>query len=318
MLAPRDHPTANPISPLTFQAFPLAGVGVPFSMTGFGAAEGPVAGGRLRVEIRTVNHRYFNLAAKLPGELSALDGELRERLRKDFNRGHVALQARWVEAPPRLASFRVNLDRARVVAGYLRDLQVALGLGGDVTLELVARQADVLTDAADEQVQVAWSEVEPVVAQAAAGCRVMRQREGDVLAAELRHRLDLLERAAQAIAARAPERLVRERDRLRASVTQLLDGRVVDENRLAQEIALLADRVDITEELVRFAAHVGAARQALAGDRPVGKELGFLAQELGREVNTIGSKANDPEIAHQVIAMKGELEKFREQLENLE
>jgi uncharacterized protein (TIGR00255 family) len=111
---------------------------------------------------------------------------------------------------------------------------------------------------------------------------------------------------------------VRERDRLRGAVAELLDGRPADDARLEQEIAFQADRLDITEELVRFRAHVAAARDALAGTRPAGKQLGFLAQELGREVNTMGAKANDAEIAHEVIAMKGELEKLREQLENLE
>jgi uncharacterized protein (TIGR00255 family) len=146
----------------------------------------------------------------------------------------------------------------------------------------------------------------------------MRAREGKALSDELRHRLDLLEMSAQQIAQRAPERLVRERDRLRAAVAQLLDGRTIDETRLAQELAFLADKLDITEEMVRFAAHVAAAREALAGDGPVGKRLGFLAQELGREVNTMGAKAGDADITQTVIAMKGELEKFREQLENLE
>jgi uncharacterized protein (TIGR00255 family) len=146
----------------------------------------------------------------------------------------------------------------------------------------------------------------------------MRRREGQVLADELRHRLALLESAATVIAGRAPERLLRERDRLRGSVAQLLDGRTVDEQRLSQELAFLADKLDITEELVRFGAHLAACREALAGDQPVGKQLGFLAQELGREVNTMGAKANDAEIVQQVVAMKGELEKFREQLENLE
>jgi uncharacterized protein (TIGR00255 family) len=146
----------------------------------------------------------------------------------------------------------------------------------------------------------------------------MRAREGEALAAELRHRVDLLVQAAETIARKAPERLVRERDRLRGAVAELLDGRPADEQRLAQEIAFQADRLDITEELVRFRAHVAAVRESLAADRPVGKQLGFLAQELGREVNTMGSKANDADIAQHVIAMKGELEKFREQLENLE
>jgi uncharacterized protein (TIGR00255 family) len=287
-------------------------------MTGFGAAEGLAAGGRLRIEIRTVNHRYFNLNAKLPGELAALEGDLRERLRRDFDRGHLAVQARWTEYPERTTGLVVDLERARLVVGRLRELQSALELGGEVTVELVARQPEVLTSSDDGAAEVAWAEVEPIVAQAGADCRAMRAREGEALATELRHRLDLLERSAERIAARAPDRLVRERDRLRAAVAELLDGRAVDEGRLAQEIAFQADRMDITEELVRFRAHVAAVRAALADERPVGKQLGFLAQELGREVNTMGSKANDAEIAHEVIAMKGDLEKFREQLENIE
>jgi uncharacterized protein (TIGR00255 family) len=291
---------------------------LPYSMTGFGAAEGPVAGRRLRIEIRTVNHRYFNLSAKLPGDLSSFEVELRERLRRDFDRGHVTVQARWTESSEAESTFAVDLDRARLVTARLREMQSALGLGGDVTVELVARQPEVLTYAGNGAAEVAWGEIEPIVAHAGQECRSMRAREGEALTTELHHRLDLLERSAQGIAVRAPERMARERDRLRAAVAQLLDGRSIDEERLAQELAFLADKLDITEELVRFKAHVAAAREAMTGDQPVGKRLGFLAQELGREVNTMGAKAGDAEIVRLVIAMKGELEKFREQLENLE
>jgi uncharacterized protein (TIGR00255 family) len=287
-------------------------------MTGFGAGEGPVAGGRLRIEIRTVNHRHFNLAARLPPELLGLEGELRERLRRDFDRGHVALQARWVAQPARVEESRIDLDRVRTIVARLRELQSALGLSGELSLDLVARQPDVFGTDSSQPPEVSWAELEPIVATATAECRAMRRREGELLALELRQRLDLLDQAAKVVAARAPERLVRERDRLRGAVRELLDGRSVDEQRLAQELAFTADRLDITEELVRLDAHLKAAREALAGERPVGKQLGFLAQELGREVNTMGAKANDAEIAHRVIAMKGELEKFREQLENLE
>src|SRR5215208_3727227 len=143
-------------------------------MTGFGAAEGPVSGRRLRVEIRTVNHRYFNLSAKLPGDLSALEGELRERLRRDFDRGHVTVQARWTELAERDTGFEIDLDRARTVAARLREMQTALGLGGEVTVELVARQPDVLGSGSNGSGEIAWSEVEPVVAQAGAECRTMR------------------------------------------------------------------------------------------------------------------------------------------------
>lgn len=287
-------------------------------MTGFGAAEGAVAGGWIRLEIRTVNHRHFNLATKLPAELAVLEGELRERLRREFDRGHVAVQARWTEYPAATSGFAVDLDRARLVTERLRELQTSLGLPGEVTVEMVARQPDVISSSGDGAAEASWSELEPIVAKAAAECRVMRAREGEALATELRHRLDLLEASAERIAVLAPERLARERDRLRAAVAELLDGRPADEARLAQELAFQADRLDITEELVRFRAHLVAARDSLAGSKPAGKQLGFLAQELGREVNTMGAKANDAQIAHEVIGMKGELEKFREQLENLE
>ena len=287
-------------------------------MTGFGAAEGPAGPGRLRVEIRTVNHRYFNFAPKLPGDLAPLEGELRERLRREFDRGHVALSVRWLEAAEREVTLSVDVDRARIIADRLRELQTAVGLGGTVDLDLVARQPDVLRWDRNDDAGVAWSDVEPIVAAAAAECRAMRLREGEALVAELRHRLGLLAAGAAAIAERAPGRVVRERDRLRAAIAELLDGRQADEQRIAQELAFLADKLDITEELVRFGAHLAACDAALSADNAPGKQLGFLAQELGREVNTMGAKANDAAITQHVIAMKGELEKFREQLENLQ
>ena len=292
---------------------------LPFSMTGFGAAEGPVAGGTLRVEIRSVNHRHFNLAARLPADLAGFDLELRDRLRREFERGHVAVQVRWATPPARPAgAMAVNAERAREATARLRELQAAAGLSGEIPLELVARQPDVFVAADTDAGPAQWADLEPVVAEAARQCREARRREGAVLAAELGERLALIRTEAHGLKARAPERVVRERDRLRAAVAQLLNGRPVDEQRLAQEIAFLAERLDVTEELVRLDAHLDACAEALALDGPVGKRLGFLAQELGREANTIGSKANDAVMQHAVVAMKGELERFREQLENLE
>jgi uncharacterized protein (TIGR00255 family) len=291
---------------------------MPLSMTGFGAAEGAVAGGTLRVEVRTVNHRYFNLATKLPSDLAALEAELRDRLRRDFERGHVTVQVRWASPPIASSRLTVNVERAREAAERLRELQAAIGQSGEVPLDLVLRQPDVFVVTESDIPVATWAEVEPIVAEAAEQCRTARLREGAVLAAELLGRLALLSRETEGLAARAPERLVRERDRLREAVAQLLDGRPVDEQRLAQEIALLAERLDVTEELVRLDAHLDACRDALSASAPVGKQLGFLAQEIGREVNTIGSKSNDAAMQHAVVAMKGELERFREQLENLE
>jgi uncharacterized protein (TIGR00255 family) len=282
-------------------------------MTGFGAAEDRVLQGRLRVEIRTVNHRYFNPQLKLPADLAGVEIELRERLRQLLERGHVTVTARWVEGPGPERAVTVDLARAKQVLAAAQQLKKKLKLKGTVDLAFVARHPDVLTAAnggATEQL-VQWSEVQGVVERAAKEVVAMREREGRALAAELTARLDALEAAAGTVEAQAPARL-------KQAVAELTSQASVDEQRLALEIALLADRVDITEELVRFRAHVAAARAALKTDQAVGKQLGFLAQELLREVNTMGSKANDARITQTVIAMKGDLEKFREQLENLE
>lgn len=286
-------------------------------MTGFGAAEGPVSGGSIRVEIRTVNHRFFNPSFKLPGEIASFEGQVRERLRKAFDRGHVSVSMRWDSSEQSGVALQLNPDRAREAMARLRELQVAVGLSGEVPLELLARQPDVLSMAPSQATPIEWGDLVQILDDAVGDCRAMRRREGDLLAGELELRLRQIGALMERVAQRAPERVVAERDRLQAAVRQLVAG-TVDEARLAQEIAFLADRLDITEELVRLTAHLSAAREALRQEGPVGKQLGFLAQEVGREVNTIGSKANDATIAHWVVEMKGELEKFREQVENLE
>jgi uncharacterized protein (TIGR00255 family) len=286
-------------------------------MTGYGSAEGSVLGGRLSIEIRSVNHRYFNPQLKLPFELAGTETQLRERLRRLLERGHVTLSVRWIEPPATEAAVTVDLARARQVLAAARELKKQLKLKGEVDLAFVARHPDVLALERDGAA-AEWSEVEPIVERAAQQLVAMRAREGATLATELVGRLDALAEGARAVERRAPERLDAELARLKKAVGELAAGVPVDAQRLAVEVALLADRVDITEELVRLRSHLAACREALAGDGAVGKQLGFLAQEVLREVNTIGSKANDAVIAQTVIAMKGELEKFREQLENLE
>jgi uncharacterized protein (TIGR00255 family) len=287
-------------------------------MTGFGAGEGTVAGRGLRVEVRTVNHRFFNPAFKLPGDLGAFEGEFRERLRRDLDRGHVAVSARWESDARAGGTLRLNVARAQEAVALLRELRDAVGGSGEIPLDLVARQPEVLSLEDTSETGPEWAAIEPILAGAIAACLAMRRREGEALAAELAGRLGELGRLADGVERLAPARLHRELARLRANVAALLGGATADEQRIAQEIAVQADRLDVTEELVRLRAHLVAAGNALRKDGPVGKALGFLAQEIGREVNTIGSKANDAEIAHAVVAMKGELEKFREQVENLE
>src|SRR5881628_3679206 len=206
-------------------------------MTGFGSAEGNVLGGRLSIEIRSVNHRYYNPQLKLPFELGGVEGPLRERLRQLLERGHVTVSARWIDAPQR--------DGAAA-----KELKKRLKLKGEVDLAFVARQPEVLTPHQDGVATAHWSEVEPIAERAVRELLAMRAREGAALAAELDGRLRALETGAATIERRAPERLTAELGRLKKAVAELAAGVQVDEQRLAVEVALMADRVDITEELV--------------------------------------------------------------------
>ncbi len=287
------------------------------SMTGFGAGEVLVGTRVLQVEIRAVNHRFFNFTARLPGDLQTHEVTARERIRQQLERGHITLAGRWHEevtdgAVSGDAPYRDALIR-------LTTLRDALGLTGDITLDQVLRNADMARPPREmERPELPWEAIAPAIDAAITACRAAREREGEALIAALRGHAAALATSRDRIAAWAPQRLQREHERLRQQLALLLDGAATPEARVAEEIALYADRVDITEELVRLAAHLAAVDEALAQAGPIGKQLGFLAQELGREINTIGSKANDAAITREVIAMKGALEHLREQVENLE
>ena len=293
------------------------------SMTGYGTAEGPVGRGRVTVEVRSVNHRFFNPSLKLSARLQRWEGDVREALRRRVARGHVTLSARYEEVLA--GGMRIDEERARAYVEQLRGLRDRLQLDGPVDLATLLRLPDVLRaeteeDAAAGQADGSADELLAIVDQAIAALIRMRRDEGARLVAELHERLAVMEAAMDRVARRAPVRLVEQRDRLRESVRELTEGVGVDEQRIAQEIALMADRMDVQEEIARFAAHLAAFRSALAGDgdEAVGKRLGFLLQEMLREVNTTGSKANDATLVQDVLLMKEELERVREQVENLE
>jgi len=288
------------------------------SMTGFGQADGPVGSLRVSVEVRTVNHRFFSPSIKLPGAFGRWETEVREAMRTRVARGHVTLSART----ERTAAAAVAIDESRFaeVASQLRRLHEHYGLDGGVDLASVLRMPDVIAAPREEDETGTASELLVIVGDALDGLAQSRADEGARLAAVLRQRLDVLQASLGRIAARAPERIVAHRDRLRANVRELTDGLAVDEQRLAQEIAILADRLDVSEELDRFQSHIAAFEHTLAdsGTEPVGKRLGFLLQEMLREANTTGSKGADAAILHEVVAVKEELERIREQVENLE
>jgi uncharacterized protein (TIGR00255 family) len=288
------------------------------SMTGYGQAEGMVGTLRVLVDVRTVNHRFFSPSIKLPGAFGRWETEVREAMRLKVARGHVTLTAR----SERLMESALAIDEARfgAVAAQLQALVVQYGLSGGVDLASVLRMPDVMSAPRDEDTTGTVAELVTIVDAALDALQRSRADEGERLVGVLRQRLEVVEGTLSRIAARAPERIIAYRDRLRDNVQELAAGVAVDETRLAQEIAILADRMDVAEELDRFRSHIVAFRATLdeAGGEPVGKRLGFLLQEMLREANTTGSKAADAPILHEVVGLKEELERIREQVENLE
>ncbi len=288
-------------------------------MTGFGQADGIVGNTRVSVEVRTVNHRFFSPSIKLPGAFSRWEVDVREAMRLRVSRGHVTLTARQ----ERVHGSTSTIDNVRFgeVVAQLRALQVQYRLDGGVDLADVLRMPDVIAAPREEEDSGTATDLVSIVDRALDALSRTRDEEGARLAEVLLQRLEIVAGALVRIAERAPIRILAQRDRLRASVRELTDGLAIDEQRLAQEIAILADRMDISEEMDRFRAHIAAFRDALhqraAGD-PVGKRLGFLLQEMLREANTTGSKGADASILHEVVSVKEELERIREQVENLE
>ena len=291
------------------------------SMTGFGEAELETPAGVLRAEVRTVNHRFFSTNIRTPSALDRWEPRLKEWLKGHISRGHVnatyRLDGGEGEAGPTLA---LDLDRARNYLAIFTELKEALELTGEVTLDTLVRQADLVVREQAETVDVDEDDLRTVTDRACGAVIAMREAEGKNLAADLDERLRGIAEALAVIQKRAPERLQAERDRLRRSVAELAADVTLDEDRLAREIALIADRWDISEEIVRLHSHIdhfnGMLREA--ADEPVGKRLSFLVQEMHREANTIGSKANDAGIEHEVVTIKNEIERLREQVENVE
>jgi uncharacterized protein (TIGR00255 family) len=292
------------------------------SMTGYGEGELESDEARIRAEIRTVNHRYLNFQLRTPPgydrHTRALEGTLKER----FTRGHVGLT---LTVEPLGAGesrpVRVDLERARAYLEGILEMGDVLGLEGEVDLPLLAGFRDLFRAEHGSPPEVAEEALLEVVSSAADRVLAMREEEGARLGEDLRARLDAMEAELDGIEARAPVRLVEERDRLRDRIRELMDGvGEVDEDRIAREIAHVADRWDIHEEAIRFRSHVRMFRDTLDSADPagVGKRLGFIAQEILREANTVGAKANDTEIAARVVTIKEEIERLREQLENLE
>ncbi|MFW6201594.1 MAG: YicC/YloC family endoribonuclease [Gemmatimonadota bacterium] len=294
------------------------------SMTGYGEAECETPVGVLRAEAKTVNHRHLNTSIRLPTGLDALEPVVQACLKEAVRRGYVNLVVRLESAEATedgRAPLRLNEERARQYLAVLTELKEKLELPGEVDVALLSRFGDLIEPDSPDAVEVDEDDIRSVVTGALAGVVAMREEEGRKLAADLAKRLEAIEASLGAIDERAPARLEKERARLRGAAAELLeDASRVDESRLAQEIAYLADKWDVGEERMRLRAHIEAFRDFIAAEsaEPVGKRLGFLVQEMHRETNTIGAKANDAAMEHEVVAIKNELERLREQIENVE
>jgi uncharacterized protein (TIGR00255 family) len=287
------------------------------SMTGFGAADGLVGDARATVEIRTVNHRFFSPTLKLPAAFGRWEGEIRELLRQKIARGHVTLTARIDRD-----STAPVIDETRL-AHYLtalKALQKKHKLAGELDLSTLLRLPDVIAAPSDEIEPRDGDALVKLVGKAADNLTAMRKAEGAQLSGFLLERVEVIESRLAKTEKRAPVRLKEQHERIKRTVGELVGGAGVDPQRIAQEIAILADKLDIVEELDRFRSHLSAFRDTTRSKTsdPVGKRLGFILQEMVREANTIGSKANDAPILEDVIAIKEELERIREQVENLE
>jgi uncharacterized protein (TIGR00255 family) len=270
------------------------------------------------VEIRTVNHRFFSPNLKLPAAFSRWEGEIREILRQKIARGHVTLTARF----DRAVGTGPVIDEVRLAqyAATLKELNKKHGLGGEVDLATILRLPDVVGAQSDEVDSGAGDALAAVVNKAVDNLILMRRSEGAQLAAFLVERVGAVESRLARIEQRAPIRLKEQHERIKRTVSELIGGAGADPQRIAQEIAILADKMDVAEELDRFRSHLAAFRETAQSRtaEPVGKRLGFILQEMLREANTVGSKASDAQIQEDVIATKEELERIREQVENLE
>ena len=292
------------------------------SMTGYGEAERESPAGRLRLEVKTVNHRFFNTSIKTPSGFDKFEREIAEVLKLHLSRGHIsAFLSIDRSATESGAIGQVDLDRARQIRASLEKLRSALDVPGEVDLGMLARFGELFRAPEHNRTEGVEAElVRSLAEDAGRFARSFREAEGARLQADLEARLSAMAEALDRVEVRAPQRLVAERDRLRDAVKELSEQAPLDEDRLAREVAYLAEKWDINEELVRFRSHIELFQEALSGDgeRPVGKRLGFLVQEMHREANTIGSKANDSEISHESVRLKEEVERIREQVENVE
>jgi len=289
------------------------------SMTGFGAGRGESGGETVSVELRAVNAKFCEVKPRLPRELAPLEIDTVKVIKGRVHRGVVDVFVRRESGGARGSTPRADLALAAAYAKTLRELKDSLGLSGDATVQDLAAMEGVITlGEAAPDLEAAAAALQRALSAGLDALDGMRRREGEALARDLSARLDAIEKGAEELSRLAPLQVNAVRDRLSTRIAELTRGVPLDPNRLAQEVALFADRTDVAEELTRLASHLAQARGLIRSDAPAGRKLEFLVQELNREINTIGSKSQHAGIAAAVVDLKAELERIREQVQNVE
>ena len=291
----------------------------PLSMTSFGRGEQTDGTTTWTVEIRSVNHRYLDISCKLPRKYAPLEDRIRKEVGAFYSRGHIDVFLSVASTGAESLNLSVNLELARQYHQSLRALSDALNLAPPTDLAMVAGFKDVVSVAeAEEDLDTVWPLIRAAVVEAVSNGLVMREREGATLKEDLLGRLATLATTADTVEAQAPELVSKKEKALKERLDNLLKGVDIDPARLAQEVAVMADKADVTEELVRLRSHCQQFSHFLDLDEPVGRRLDFLMQEFLREINTMASKINDAGVAHLAVELKNEVEKMREQVQNLE
>jgi uncharacterized protein (TIGR00255 family) len=289
------------------------------SMTGFGRAEGSTALGKISVECRSVNHRFLDISLKIPKRLGLFEARIKETVRAEISRGKVDLFIKLDQTGEGRMALSVDFVLAEQYLQALRSIQERFQLEGDVRLELLAGAKDLIVLKEEtEDVEPYWLEVQAVLKQAFRDMEGMKRSEGEALGKDLDQRIEKIARFVAEIRQRFPSSLKGYQTRLHERLQAILSDTDVDPLRFQQEIALLAERMDITEETVRAESHLAQFKGLLEAIEPVGRKMDFLLQEINREINTISSKVNDAEISQRVVEVKSELEKIREQAQNIE
>ena len=289
------------------------------SMTGFAKAEINKQGINAIIEIKSVNGRYLEPTIKLPRSLSSKEIEVREMLRKALNRGNVfvSIQVESTEAEAKIPG--INIEKAKAIHGMLAELNTALQGSEQVSMDQVLSFSQHFIESEKEDIaELQWTVAREALKQALHSLDIARSNEGKELADDMMMRINNIEHSLSYVEERSKSRIPEERERLRQKLALLLDTDEIEEYRLNQEIIILADKLDVSEESVRLRSHIKYFNEMMLDTEPIGRKLNFLTQELNREINTIGSKANDADIAHCVVGMKEELERIREQAQNIE